>query len=196
MAGDMKKIIVRTKALLILELCIIIGLVIGEGFLFGFGVLFGCSFVATLIVAIIAAVLLLKLMRNNCIKCQTATFAQGLPQVLVGSSFGGFIALSMVQQGVWAGPLVLLAPLTTLWCLPIPIVSLPDTYPFPVHIYHGTEDSVISIAHSRRFEARHPFVRLHPIQQEGHRLNEFAQEHLVQVVQNAWAEGERPPFFE
>jgi predicted esterase YcpF (UPF0227 family) len=44
------------------------------------------------------------------IATQEAALAASAPDVLVGSSFGGAIAVDLLARGVWRGPTVLLAP--------------------------------------------------------------------------------------
>lgn len=66
------------------------------------------------------------------------------PDVLVGSSFGGAVALALVVRGLYAGPLLLLAPAHRHY-------GVPEVIPegAPVLIVHGTRDDVVSVEGSR-----------------------------------------------
>ena len=70
------------------------------------------------------------------------------PGVLVGSSFGGAVAVALLQRGHWAGPTLLLAPAALLYGLP---AELPRGV--PVWIVHGSGDDVVPPEHSRRLAA-------------------------------------------
>ena len=72
----------------------------------------------------------------------------GRPDVLAGSSFGGAVAVALLQRGHWAGPTLLLAQAALLYGLP---AELPRGV--PVWIVHGSEDDVVPPEHSRRLAA-------------------------------------------
>ena len=74
--------------------------------------------------------------------------AGGGPGVLAGSSFGGAVAVALLQRGYWAGPTLLLAQAALLYDLPI---ELPPAV--PVWIVHGLRDDVVPPEHSRRLAA-------------------------------------------
>ena len=82
------------------------------------------------------------------IATQAAALAAHPPDVLVGSSFGGAIAVALLGQGVWRGPTVLLAPaaarLDVLNRLPVGVA---------VTVVHGVDDDVIPLADSRALAA-------------------------------------------
>jgi pimeloyl-ACP methyl ester carboxylesterase len=73
--------------------------------------------------------------------------------VVMGSSFGGAVALELLRRGAWSGPTVLLCPAhlrvceraATAWK---PLDSLPD--PARVIVVHGREDEVVPYAHSEQ----------------------------------------------
>jgi fermentation-respiration switch protein FrsA (DUF1100 family) len=76
--------------------------------------------------------------------------------VLVGSSFGGAVALELLLQGAWRGPTVLLCPAhervaARAW-RPAPpgLSALPDEVARRVLVVHGRADEVVPIDHSRR----------------------------------------------
>lgn len=90
------------------------------------------------------------------------------PDVLVGSSFGGAVAVALLQRGLWRGPTLLLAQAALRSDLP---PRLPDGV--PVWLVHGLHDELIDIEESRRLaSAGNPdWVRLievdddHPLHQ-------------------------------
>ena len=46
---------------------------------------------------------------EGCVARQTEVLTEFSPDVLVGSSFGGAVAVAMLNQGLWTGPTLLLA---------------------------------------------------------------------------------------
>ena len=70
------------------------------------------------------------------------------PDVLAGSSFGGAVAVALLQRGHWSGPTLLLAPAALLYGLP---AELPPGV--PVWIAHGSGDDLVPPEHSRRLAA-------------------------------------------
>jgi len=70
------------------------------------------------------------------------------PDVLVGSSFGGAIAVTLLAQGEWRGPTLLLAPAAHR-------LGVPNQLPEGVFvtIVHGVEDELIPLADSRALAA-------------------------------------------
>ena len=87
---------------------------------------------------------------EGCVALHAALLAEdgGAPDVLAGSSFGGAVAVALLQRGHWAGPTLLLAPAALPYGLP---VELPPGV--PVWIVHGRGDDVVPPEHSRRLAA-------------------------------------------
>lgn len=79
-----------------------------------------------------------------CVDVQAATLASFRPDLLVGSSFGGAIAVALLQRGLWRGPTLLLAQAALRFGLP---PELPRGV--PVWLVHGRQDDVIDIEDSR-----------------------------------------------
>ena len=79
-----------------------------------------------------------------CVALQAATIASFNPDVLVGSSFGGAVAVALLQRCVWRGPTLLLAQAAQ-HC------GLAAKLPEGVHIWlvHGRDDDVVDIGESR-----------------------------------------------
>ncbi len=76
---------------------------------------------------------------------QAEALARHRPQVLVGSSFGGAVALALLQRGLWRGPTLLLAQAGLRRGLP------PDLPPgIPVWIVHAPGDAVVPFSDSER----------------------------------------------
>jgi pimeloyl-ACP methyl ester carboxylesterase len=85
---------------------------------------------------------------RGCIELHARLLAQRTPEVLVGSSFGGAVAVALLQRGAYRGPTLLLAPAARKLGLPM---ALPGGV--PVYVVHGTRDTVIDLEDSRRLAA-------------------------------------------
>lgn len=73
--------------------------------------------------------------------------------VVVGSSFGGAVALELLRRGAWRGPTVLLCPahLRVAERAGVPWVPLaPSVEPARVLLVHAREDEVVPYAHSQQ----------------------------------------------
>jgi alpha/beta superfamily hydrolase len=79
-----------------------------------------------------------------CIALQSETITSFRPDVLVGSSFGGAVAVALLQRGLWRGPTLLLAQAALRHGLP---AQLPEGV--RVWIVHGRRDDLIDIEDSR-----------------------------------------------
>ncbi len=79
-----------------------------------------------------------------CIKLQTAVIGTFRPDVLVGSSFGGAVAVVLLQRGIWRGPTLLLAQAALRRGVP---PQLPENV--RIWLVHGVHDDVVDIADSR-----------------------------------------------
>ena len=81
---------------------------------------------------------------EGCVAVHAATIASFKPDVLVGSSFGGAVAVALLQRGVWRGPTLLLAQAAQHFGL---AAELPEG----VHVWlvHGRGDDVVDIEDSR-----------------------------------------------
>ena len=86
---------------------------------------------------------------EGCVAQHAALLGNGEgPDVLAGSSFGGAVAVALLQRGHWSGPTLLLAQAGLLYGLP---AELPPGV--PVWIAHGTGDDLVPPEHSRRLAA-------------------------------------------
>jgi len=100
---------------------------------------------------------------------QLALLARHRVDVVVGSSFGGAVALELLARGAWVGPTVLLCPAHRLVggrALRPPPMLLPDAP--AVVVVHGRQDDIVPIAHSRDLVrgTRSPLVEVdddHPL---------------------------------
>lgn len=79
-----------------------------------------------------------------CVTLHAAATASFKPDVLVGSSFGGAVAVALLQRGIWRGPTLLLAQAAQHF-------SLAPRLPEGVHVWlvHGRHDDVVDIEESR-----------------------------------------------
>ncbi len=85
---------------------------------------------------------------EGCVARQAAVLAEFRPDVLVGSSFGGAIAVALLTRGLFSGPTLLLAQ-AALRYLDAP--RLPEGV--PVWLVHGLADDLIDPEDSRRLAA-------------------------------------------
>ena len=83
-----------------------------------------------------------------CVSVQAEALRERPPDVLVGSSFGGAVAVTLLQQGVWRGPTLLLAQAALEYD---PGARLPEGV--RVWLVHGLADSLVDPEHSRRLAA-------------------------------------------
>lgn len=75
---------------------------------------------------------------------QSAALREFEPHVLVGSSYGGAIAVALLQRGDWRGPTLLLAQAALRRGQP---VWLPEDV--TIWLVHGTRDEIIAVEDSR-----------------------------------------------
>ena len=120
---------------------------------------------------------------EGAVALHAARLAEQPPEVLVGSSCGGAVALALLQRGLHAGPTVLLAPAQRHY-------GLPDLVPdgVPVIIVHGTRDDVVSIEGSRALARTGTpgLVRLVEVTDE-HRLGSLVEtDSLAKLVRAAF----------
>jgi len=104
---------------------------------------------------------------EGCVQLQTEQLGNFLPDVVVGSSFGGAVALALLQRGLWSGPTLLLAHAGLRYGLP---ASLPSGV--KVWLVHGTSDEVIDSQDSHRLAAAGNAESIRLIEvDDDHRLN-------------------------
>lgn len=81
----------------------------------------------------------------SCVAVQEAELSTFKPDVLIGSSFGGAVAVELLHRGAWTGPTLLLAQAAFRIGTR---TSLPEGH--VVWIVHGTNDEVVDIDDSRK----------------------------------------------
>ena len=81
---------------------------------------------------------------ESCVRLHAAQANVFLPDVLVGSSFGGAVAVALLQRKLWAGPTLLLAQASRHY---LPDPRLPENV--RVTLVHAPEDEIVDIAGSR-----------------------------------------------
>jgi len=81
---------------------------------------------------------------EGCVQAQAAAIRRFEPDVVVGSSFGGAVAVALLQRGLWRGPTLLLAQAAALQ-------GLRPELPTGVRVWlvHGTRDDIVPPAASR-----------------------------------------------
>jgi len=81
---------------------------------------------------------------EGCVALQAEEAKRFRPDVLVGSSFGGAVAVALLQRGLWRGPTLLLAQAARSQGLEL---WLPEDA--TVWIAHGTRDELVPVEESR-----------------------------------------------
>ena len=79
-----------------------------------------------------------------CVEVQAAALRSFRPDVLVGSSFGGAVAVELLRAGLWRGPTLLLAQAAV---KRDPGARLPEGV--PVWLVHGRRDDIVDPEDSR-----------------------------------------------
>lgn len=79
-----------------------------------------------------------------CVATQVRALEEFRPQLLIGSSFGGAVAVALLQRGLWRGPTLLLAQAAQRLGLE---PSLPQAV--SVWIVHGLRDELVDPEDSR-----------------------------------------------
>ena len=79
---------------------------------------------------------------------QAAALETFAPEVLVGSSFGGAVAVALLERGLWRGPTLLLAQAAVHYD---PNARLPQDV--TVWLVHGLRDTLLDVEDSRRLAA-------------------------------------------
>ena len=95
--------------------------------------------------------------RSIAVQLRALELALGEPgfDVVMGSSFGGAVALELLRRGAWRGPTVLLCPAHELvaeraWCAPPPGLDAFPEIASAVLVVHGRADEIVPIEHARR----------------------------------------------
>jgi alpha/beta superfamily hydrolase len=81
---------------------------------------------------------------EGCVALHAETIASFRPDILVGSSFGGAVAVALLQRRLWRGPTLLLAQAAQHFGL---AAALPEGV--DVWLIHGRGDDVVDIEGSR-----------------------------------------------
>jgi hypothetical protein len=92
--------------------------------------------------------------------------------VVLGSSYGGAVALELLRKGTWKGPTVLLCPAHRLVAERARLPFVAFVLGADVCIVHGTKDTTVPIAHSRALVANSAATLLEV--DDDHRLNQSA----------------------
>ena len=100
------------------------------------------------------------------IATQASALREFKPDVLVGSSFGGAVAVALLARKLWRGPTVLLAPAAAR-------LGMRNHLPgdVTVTVAHGVDDDIVPLAHSHGLVADTSSARVKLIEvADGHRL--------------------------
>jgi hypothetical protein len=80
---------------------------------------------------------------ESCVGVHAGTLARFLPDLLIGSSFGGAVAVALLERGLWRGPTLLLAQAALHYN---PRARLPKGV--RVTLVHARQDDVVPVAQS------------------------------------------------
>ena len=135
-------------ALAVTAIALVAAAIVGLGWIAGLGVGAGLAFAA-----VAARPLLVRRMFRRSVAVQLRLLAANPIDVVVGSSFGGAVALALLERGAWTGPTVLLCPAHRLvaeraWA---PAPGLPAGA--RVVVVHGSRDEIVPLDHSRALVA-------------------------------------------
>jgi pimeloyl-ACP methyl ester carboxylesterase len=116
---------------------------------------------------------------ESSVATQAATAAEFGPDVVVGSSFGGAVAVALLQRAAWRGPTLLLAQAALRMGLP---AELPPGV--PIWLVHAGGDAIVPLSDSQALaNAGDPaFVRLIEVEDD-HALHAWVDSgELVEAV--------------
>lgn len=116
----------------------------------------------------------------GCIEIHAKAIISFQPDILIGSSFGGAIAVELLRRGDWRGPTLLLAQAAFKFN---PDTRLPEGV--PIVIVHGSHDQVIDIEDSRALSRTGSPDRVHFIEvDDNHELKKLVDSgQLVALVE-------------
>jgi predicted esterase len=119
---------------------------------------------------------------ESCVEVHAQTLHAFAPDLLIGSSFGGAVAVALLARGLWRGPTLLLAQAAAHYQ---PGVGLPPDV--DVTLVHGLRDDVVPIAHSRALAKTGTPGRVHLIERDDdHRLSALiASGELIAIARRA-----------
>ena len=83
-----------------------------------------------------------------CVQLQAQVLEEFQPDLLIGSSFGGAVVVSLLERGLWRGKTLLLAQASRMY---LSQPRLPAN--FRISLLHGTDDEIVDIADSRALAA-------------------------------------------
>eukprot|EP00658_Telonema_sp_P-2_P054204 TRINITY_DN43134_c0_g1_i1.p1 TRINITY_DN43134_c0_g1~~TRINITY_DN43134_c0_g1_i1.p1 ORF type:complete len:239 (+),score=31.41 TRINITY_DN43134_c0_g1_i1:39-755(+) len=130
----------------------------------------------------------LRVALESCVRIQAAELARSQPDVIVGSSWGGAVALRCLEEGHFAGPVVLLAPAVATtgwwrWFFPEFSPRIPAAVASRCVVLHGDQDDTVPIDAVERMCAQN-YVRFERVPGGDHRLNAslIASGELAEIV--------------
>jgi pimeloyl-ACP methyl ester carboxylesterase len=88
---------------------------------------------------------------ESCVGVHAGTIARFQPDLLIGSSFGGAVAVALLERQLWRGPTLLLAQAALHYNK---LARLPENV--RVTIVHAPADEIVPIEHSRQLARTAP----------------------------------------
>ena len=106
------------------------------------------------------------------------------PDIVIGSSWGGAVAVECILNKDWNGPTILLAPASHLvnknLIHPRKSISIPSNV--PCYIFHGTNDTTVPVSDSKELVRNSENTKLFILQNETHNLIAFTESHLTNRI--------------
>jgi predicted esterase len=119
---------------------------------------------------------------EGCVLAQAAALKSFQPDLLIGSSFGGAVAVALLARGLWRGPTLLLAQAARYYA---PEAALPQGV--RVTLVHAPEDEVVDIEGSRALArtGTPSLVELIEVEDDHALSGLVAREELIAIVRRA-----------
>lgn len=142
-----QRAILRDPVVIALALAAIGALVFGGSRLGAFGVMI--TLISYALLWRFVQPLLARRMFSRSVGVQVELLAKNQIDVVLGSSFGGAVALELLVRGAWKGPTVLLCPAHAKMAARAWRATPTIPSGARVLVVHGKQDDVVPIAHSR-----------------------------------------------
>eukprot|EP01060_Flectonema_neradi_P011068 TRINITY_DN18130_c2_g1_i1.p1 TRINITY_DN18130_c2_g1~~TRINITY_DN18130_c2_g1_i1.p1 ORF type:complete len:237 (+),score=27.87 TRINITY_DN18130_c2_g1_i1:141-851(+) len=115
----------------------------------------------------------LQLSFQSCLTIQSKAIQKHQPDVVIASSFGGAVAVELLQKGEYRGPCIVLCPAHRLLMRLMNVDYTTPAISSRLLVIHGSEDKVIPHRHSIELNNANEHTTLHTIQGGSHGLGKY-----------------------